>query len=458
MRYLLLLLSLATTLAANAQLPDPTLTAKDRREIAEAFAKVIETTYVLPEHAQKMATAVRGKVAAGAYDAIEPAEAFVMAVVKDARAVNDDRHLGLSISGSVVPVETDAEREKRLGPVMAAQARRLNFGLAKAERLEGNVGYLDIEFFPPAKIAGPAADAALAFLANTDALIIDARRHRGGDPAMVAYLVSHFVQPGTLINTIYSRDKAEPELYHAAKIPSKPYDKKVYVLTSRQTFSGGEELAYDLQALGRGKVYGEVTGGGAHPTRGYRIHERFIASVPYKRSINPITKTNWEGIGVKPDVAVAAADALRVAHVAALKDMAATATDAQWRNELETIAARLAPPADANPRVAFDAWLKSFNEHDLATREQWLLANTNYPAAQAKQYAQLDQQIRGDHGPFELVRVLRTDGLLIEAHAKHTVSGAGARIEIVLDPKQPKKIANVTLEPAEVKGSGDAAR
>lgn len=450
MRSLLVLL-LLLSFAASAQLPDPALSAKERREVAEAFAKIIETRYVLPDEAKKMAATIRAQIGRGAYDGVEPAQSFVMALVNDARSVNDDRHLGLSLSGSIVPVETDAEREKRFWPMIVAQARRQNYGLAKAERLEGNIGYLDVESFPPAKIAGPAADAAMAFLAGTDALILDARRHRGGEPDMVAYLVSHFVPPGTLINTIYSRDKAEPDLYHAAKIPSKPYDKKVYVLTSRRTFSGGEELAYDLQALGRAKVYGEVTGGGAHPTRGYRIHERFIAMVPSKRSVNPITKTNWEGIGVKPDVAVPAADALRVAHIAALQDLAAATTEKEWRTELETIAARLSPPADANPRAALDAWMKSFNEDDPARREQWLRANTNYSPAQARQYALLDEQIRSGNGPFELVRVVRTDGLLIEVEARHTGSGAGARIEIVLDAKQPKKIANVTLEPAEVK-------
>ncbi len=452
MRILLIPL-LLVSLSATAQPTGPTLTAKDRREIAEAFANAVETKYVLADQAKKMAAAVRTKIRAGAYDDLEPAQAFASAVLKDARAVNDDKHLRLQVTPSPIPVESDEEKEKRLAPMMAAQARRANFGLAKAERLEGNVGYLDIEFFPSPKLAAPTADAAMAFLAETDALIIDARRHRGGDPEMVAYLVSHFVAPGTLINTIYSRDKTEPDLFHAAKIPAKPYSKKVYVLTSNKTFSGGEELAYDLQSLGRGKVYGEVTGGGAHPTGAFRIHERFMAFIPSKRSVNPITKTNWEGIGVKPDVAVPAADALRVAHAAALNDLATTA-DGQWRAELEKIAARLAPAGDANPRQALDAWLKSFNEHDAAAREQWLKDNTDYSPDEATQVASIDQKIRGTHGPFELVRVVRTEGLVIEAEARHTGSGAGATIEVTVDAKEPKRITDVKLQPAEVKGNG----
>jgi hypothetical protein len=453
MRFLLIPL-LLVSLAASAQSPGPALNAKERREIAEAFAKVIETKYILTDHAKNMAAAVRARIRAGAYDDLEPASAFAAAVLKDARAVNNDKHLGLQVTPGDIPIESDEEKEKRVGPMKARQARRANFGMAKAERLEGNIGYLDIEFFPSPKLAAPTADAAMAFLAETDALIIDARRHRGGDPEMVAYLVSHFVAPGTLINTIYSRDKADPDLFHAAKIPSKPYSKPVYVLTSSKTFSGGEELAYDIQSLGRGKVYGEVTGGGAHPTGAFRIHQRFMAMVPSMRSVNPITKTNWEGVGVKPDVAVPAGDALRVAHAAALSDVAATTTDAPWRAELEKIAARLSPPpAGVNPRQVLDAWVESFNKHDAATREKWLRENTSYTPEQAREIAGIDQNIRGTHGPFEVIRVVRVEGLAIEVEARHTTSGAGAKIEITLDPKQPKTIANVMLQPAEVKAN-----
>lgn len=451
MRFLTLAV-LLLSLSAAAQLPDPVLTAAERRQIAEAFAQRIDTMYVLTDDAKKMAAAIREHIQRGDYDNLPDAKAFVAAVVRDARAVKDDRHLRLSISPQVLP---EGEPRKEITPEMAARSRRGNHGMPTAKVLEGNVGYLDIESFPPRDVAAATADAAMAFLANTDALIVDARRHRGGDPAMVAHLVSHFVEPGTLINTIYSRDQAEPELFRAAKIAGKRYDKKVYVLTSGRTFSGGEELAYDLQSLGRGKVYGEVTGGGAHPTMTFRIHERFLASIPRKRSVNPITKTNWEGVGVKPDVPVPAADALRVAHLAALEDLAAAATDAQWRKELQAHAAKLKPEAaatataaatDANPRAVLEAWIKSFNEHDAAAREQWFRANTNYSEEDVKGIAALDQKIKGQHGPFELVRVVTTSDASIEAEARHPRSGAGARITIELDPKKPGRIANVTLQ------------
>jgi C-terminal processing protease CtpA/Prc len=84
----------------------------------------------------------------------------------------------------------------------------------------------------------------------------------------------------------------------------------VYVLTSQRTFSGGEEFTYNLKSLGRATIVGETTGGGAHPVRGEWINEQFTIGVPFARAINPITKTNWEGTGVAPDVEVPAAEAL----------------------------------------------------------------------------------------------------------------------------------------------------
>lgn len=79
-------------------------------------------------------------------------------------------------------------------------------------------------------------------------------------------------------------------------------DVEITVLTSRHTFSGCEELAYDLQALGRATVIGETTGGGAHPVETIVLSDGLEASIPVERSVNVITQTNWEQVGVTPDI------------------------------------------------------------------------------------------------------------------------------------------------------------
>jgi hypothetical protein len=433
MRSVLVFLLLFSS-SITAQPQGPQLTAADRRAVAEAFAKRLESTYVIAEPGKQMAAAIREHVRRGEYDAIASAQAFAERLTNDARAVRNDGHLRVAVSGRAIPADHDADRP--LTPDQKSSAfeeyRKINFGLAEAKRLEGNVGYLDIELFPPLDLAQPAFDAAMAFLGHTDALIIDARRHRGGDPATVAYLVSWFVAEGTLINETFTRENGDVTQYRAGKLPGARYDKPVWVLTSKRTFSGGEELAYDFQALKRGTIVGEVTGGGAHPTRPYRIHERFLAFVPFRQSINPITKTNWEGVGVKPDVAVAAADALKVAHEAAVKAVNAPG-----------------PVAEQSPaRDLLEAWVKSFNEHDVAARRAWLRANTTLPEAQTNEYATMDVDIRNNEGAFDIVRFTKATATSAEAIAKHRKSGNGGRIQIELDAKDSKKIGRIGLQPA----------
>jgi C-terminal processing protease CtpA/Prc len=94
-------------------------------------------------------------------------------------------------------------------------------------------------------------------------------------------------------------------------------------LTSKQTFSGAEEFTYNLKNLKRATIIGETTGGGAHPVSGHRIDDHFMIGVPFAKAVNPISKTNWEGTGVEPDVKVPAADALATAQKLAAEKLAA---------------------------------------------------------------------------------------------------------------------------------------
>ncbi|HET6980827.1 MAG TPA: S41 family peptidase, partial [Myxococcaceae bacterium] len=88
------------------------------------------------------------------------------------------------------------------------------------------------------------------------------------------------------------------------------------------TFSGGEELAYDLQSLRRATLIGETTGGGANLTGGHTLDDWFVIAVPWARAVNPVTKSNWEGVGVRPDVATKATAALDEALRRAALDLA----------------------------------------------------------------------------------------------------------------------------------------
>jgi C-terminal processing protease CtpA/Prc len=204
-----------------------------------------------------------------------------------------------------------------------------NFGIRRVERLDGNIGYLDLRRMPVPANAGPAIAAAMELVAGTYALIIDMRHNGGGAPEGVVFWCSYLVgeQPPVHLNDIFRADTGETrQFWSLPYVPGTRYpDHPVYVLTSAHTFSGGEDLCYTLQALGRAEIIGETTGGGAHPTRGFPISAAVHIGIPFARSVNPVTGTNWQGTGVVPDVPVTAAKAYDVAYGRALRHVLALA-------------------------------------------------------------------------------------------------------------------------------------
>jgi C-terminal processing protease CtpA/Prc len=203
---------------------------------------------------------------------------------------------------------------------MRRQGRIDNFGIRRVERLDGNVGYLDLRRMAMAENAAPAIAAAMELVAGTYALLIDLRRNGGGHPGGVIFWCSYLVEDDTHFNNIFDAETGETrQFWSLSYVPGTRYvDRPVYVLTSSRTFSGAEEFAYNLQVLGRAEIIGETTGGGAHPTRPFGISPAVHMSIPFARSVNPVTGTNWEGTGVVPDTAVAADEAFDVAYAKAL--------------------------------------------------------------------------------------------------------------------------------------------
>jgi C-terminal processing protease CtpA/Prc len=174
-------------------------------------------------------------------------------------------------------------------------------------------------------------------MAGTDALILDLRRNGGGSPVSVAYLMSHFFPPGDMRHLIDVYDRPTDTTRQIWTVPTvaQRYDKPVYVLTSARTFSGGEDCAYDFQVHKRGTLVGETTGGGSNPVGRYSAGHGIVVAIPTARTTNVVTKTSWDHVGVKPDIAVPAAQALQTAHVAILRKLVASAQDDGARTALQ---------------------------------------------------------------------------------------------------------------------------
>jgi C-terminal processing protease CtpA/Prc len=175
-------------------------------------------------------------------------------------------------------------------------------------------------------------------LANTDALIFDLRRNGGGSPLTIGFISSYLFDTPVHLNDFFVRETGRRQSFHTTEtVEGRRYGqtRPVYILTSVRTFSAAEEFTYNLKNLKRATIVGETTGGGAHPGGVRRITDHFGIWLPNGRAINPITGTNWEGVGIAPDIAVDPAEALPAAHLDALKKIRAAATDPAHRAELD---------------------------------------------------------------------------------------------------------------------------
>src|SRR5215467_3539848 len=301
--------------------------AATRAKVIDGAVAALNESYVFPETAKKMEEAVKAHQKKGDYDSITEGDDFAKRLTDDFQAVSHDKHLHVMFSPAPMP-DMDAQRQ-RPDPKREAEERkeleRVNCGFDKAEILEGNVGYLKFNFFADPGICGPTVVAAMNLLANVDAIIFDLRENGGGDPKMIAFISSYLFAERTHLNDLWTRKGDFTDQYWTDPyVPGKRLDgKSAFVLTSKNTFSGGEEFTNNLKTLKRATIVGETTGGGAHPVSGHRINEHFGIGVPFARAINPITHTNWEGTGVEPDVKVSAADALTTAQKLAAEKLAA---------------------------------------------------------------------------------------------------------------------------------------
>lgn len=322
--------STGKTSAQERTPPDSTIDANTRKQVIDTVLKRLNDSYVFPDVAKAMDKAISDRVAKGEYDQISSSRTFAETLTKDLQAVSKDKHLRVRYSHDVLP-----QRQPRAEPTaeQREQQRRdmswMNYGFDKVERLGGNTGYISFRGFFGPELGADAVASAMNFVAGTDALIFDLRQNGGGDPEMVALICSYLFGPEPVhLNDLYWREgNRTDEFWTRKEVAGKRYlNKDVYVLTSKYTFSGAEEFTYNLKNLKRATIIGETTGGGAHPGMGVRINDHFNMFVPTGRAISPITKTNWEGTGVKPDVEVPADQALSVARLMALKKSLPTLT------------------------------------------------------------------------------------------------------------------------------------
>jgi C-terminal processing protease CtpA/Prc len=298
-----------------------------RKRVIEGVNADLNEFYIDAALAKQMGDVLLAHEKAGNYDKKSDGDAFAGQLTEDLQAVSHDKHLRVNFNPFKTPprAEPTPEDETRFHHQMEHD----NCAFDKVEILPNNIGYIKFDGFMDASFCGPTVNAAMGFVAHTDALIFDIRQNGGGQPAMVTLVASYLFERPTHLIDIYNRkEDSTTQNWTLSYLPGPRLTKQpVFVLTSKRTFSGAEEFAFDLKNQKRATIVGETTGGGAHPVSGHPVADYFMVGVPFAKSLDPVTKTNWEGTGVEPDVKVAADDALSTAEKLANEKMQAKATN-----------------------------------------------------------------------------------------------------------------------------------
>jgi hypothetical protein len=320
------------------------ITADEKAVIVTKVALIMTERYVDAEIGRKMASLVMSMQSTGKYDEYIDVKSFCSALTSDLRSVSNDKHLFVFHSPeekrevaarlNLLPKDEIEDIKRRTYEA----ERRDNFGFQKAEVLDGNVGYINLQYFSEAEERTEITIALMAFLSNADAIVIDLRENGGGEGQTI--LSSYFFPSGKIeLSGAYFRESDLVERsWTFPYVPGKRLPLvDLYILTSSKTFSAAESFAYTLQQLDRAVIVGEQTKGGAHPVDVLIVKDDILTQVSIGKSINPITKTNWEGVGVRPDIAVSASDALSTAYLLALKSLLKKTTDNDRSDELRTL-------------------------------------------------------------------------------------------------------------------------
>lgn len=294
------------------------LSKKVNADVVNNVIQLLNDNYVYPDTALKMGNFLSKQLKNGAYDNIIKLQDLSDLINRDLNIVHHDGHLQLQYNPQLAADFSNPTDNTTTNVDPLKRIRDVNFGLNKVENLNGNIGYLNIAKFWADDIEGrETLKGALKFLRNSNAIIIDVRNCGGGSPETVKMICGYFLEKKTHLNDSYSRPSNKTTEYWT--VPDTSFRDLVkmplYVLTSNGTFSAAEEFCYDLQNLKRATIIGEQTGGGAHNTFERPVVNGFVLYIPYGRAINPITKTNWEKVGVSPDIKVASSKALETAEM-----------------------------------------------------------------------------------------------------------------------------------------------
>jgi hypothetical protein len=288
------------------------LTVSQIKVIVDTVCYKIEQGYIYADKGKQISDHLHTQLKAGIYNKYANPDELATGLTNDMRQVCYDGHLAVRTDATAPagPVTNLSSQ-----PAPPPPPKEENFNLKKLEILPGNVGYFRLDGFTGNRDVWPVLENALHFLERSQALIIDVRYNGGGSGGMVNLIESYLFNKKTEMNGLIGRSGKDTTHIEAdpADVKNFTLNMPVYILTSHKTFSAAEDFAYGMQSVHRAQTVGEKTGGGAHPVQTSPVGYGLIIRIPFMRSFNPYTHTDWEAVGVIPDIQCPADSALDVA-------------------------------------------------------------------------------------------------------------------------------------------------
>jgi hypothetical protein len=262
-------------------------------EMLDRLISLVRDNYVFPDVAAQIVADLETAAVDGTPDELAGAWTTRLQVV------NHDRHLRVRRRRAAA-----GDGDTDWDAYYAADAVRNAGGVKAVSRTDDQTGRLEVApYMSPVQFAEPYLRAAFDLLTGIERLVIDLRAGLGGTPETVAFICGYLLGDEPVhLQDMVDRDGNARQYWTTPAAGRFPITMPIAVLTSARTFSGAEELAYNLQALDRATIFGQRTGGGAHPVEVFDLSDDLEVSVPIARSVNVVTGANWEQIGVIPDV------------------------------------------------------------------------------------------------------------------------------------------------------------
>jgi hypothetical protein len=329
----------------------PIIDAQLRQKLIDNISRELQARYVVPEKTKEIESYLRARLQGGTYDKIESVNELAAALSSDLQTAGKDLHLLVAYNPALeralrsAPATPSVElQELPPGAEQLTRQRQSNYDFRKLEIMSGNIGYLDLRTFVDLNQSKETAVAAMNFLANTDAVIIDLRHNPGGFINLEIFLASYFygVDPVELLSRYHREGDVTVRDWTLREVPGKRLQyADLYILTGRETGSAGEGFSFILQQRKRAKVIGEKTAGAGYGNKETPIGNGFVFYVSTFRQFDPRTGRGWQELGVEPDIAVPGEQALSVAHLEAVKNLAAKTSEGRRKQQLSWLAALL---------------------------------------------------------------------------------------------------------------------